>query len=139
MSSALYSAVPNTLTGPNYLEWAQSMQSYLMAQGQWNVIVESRPAATATDELKAFSENNISRSSKCLLPLWRLWCLLGSQKNHPYEMQIPSICLQILYDHSARHSESTYEFSWGTAMSEGSYSQSAAQKGEAARWHCHPH
>ena len=45
MSSALYSAVPNSLTGPNYLEWAQAMQSYLMAQGQWNVIIKSPPAA----------------------------------------------------------------------------------------------
>ena len=35
MSSALYNAVTAALTGPNYLEWAQSMQSFLMAQGQW--------------------------------------------------------------------------------------------------------
>ena len=69
MSSALYSAVPNALTGPNYLEWAQSMQSYLMAQGQWNVIVESRPADTATDELKAFSENDIRAQGNIRLRL----------------------------------------------------------------------
>ena len=43
MSSALYSAVPNALTGPNYLEWAQAMQSFLMSQGQWAACTQSPP------------------------------------------------------------------------------------------------
>ena len=55
MSSALYSAVPNALTGPNYLEWAQSMQSYLMAQGQWNMIISSPPQAA---DVKAIWDDN---------------------------------------------------------------------------------
>ena len=59
MSSALYNAVTAALTGPNYLEWAQSMQSFLMAQGQWHVIVTSPPAATEADALKAFQADDL--------------------------------------------------------------------------------
>ena len=59
MSSALYSAVPNALTGPNYLEWAQAMQSYLMAQGQWNVIISSPPPAA---DAKAIWDDNDLRA-----------------------------------------------------------------------------
>jgi hypothetical protein len=37
MSSQLTNLVP-VLTGPNYQEWAASMRSYLMSQGQWKCV-----------------------------------------------------------------------------------------------------
>lgn len=57
MSNALYTAVTSVLTGPNYLEWAVTMESYLLAQGQWKVINESRPA-TDTDKQAVWDELN---------------------------------------------------------------------------------
>ena len=38
MSSSLTTLVP-VLTGPNYTSWAPMMQSFLMSQGQWKVIM----------------------------------------------------------------------------------------------------
>ena len=58
MSSALYQAVPNVLSGPNYLEWAQGMKSYLMAQAMWHVIITSQPAAAA-DDRKDWDAKNV--------------------------------------------------------------------------------
>jgi len=42
MSSTLQSFVP-VLNGTNYQQWAAAMQSYLMSQGQWRVIVKTAP------------------------------------------------------------------------------------------------
>ena len=40
MSNSLDRLVPR-LDGTNYQEWSSAMQSYLMAQGQWLVVVDS--------------------------------------------------------------------------------------------------
>jgi hypothetical protein len=48
MSSQLTHLVP-VLTGPNYQEWAASMCSYLMSQGQWKCV---KKAAAPPDEGK---------------------------------------------------------------------------------------
>ena len=42
MSSTLQTFVP-VLDGTNYQQWAAAMQSYLMSQGQWRVIVKTAP------------------------------------------------------------------------------------------------
>jgi hypothetical protein len=48
MSLQLTNLIP-ILTGPNYQEWAASMHSYLMSQGQWKCVKKD---ATAPDEGK---------------------------------------------------------------------------------------
>jgi len=52
MSSTLNTFVP-VLTGPNYQQWAASMQSHLMSQGQWPVTknpMSTVYSVTSTDE-----------------------------------------------------------------------------------------
>ena len=43
MSSTLQTFVP-VLDGTNYQQWAASMQSYLMSQGQWRCVIKDAPA-----------------------------------------------------------------------------------------------
>jgi len=42
MSSTLNTFVP-VLDGTNYQQWAAAMQSFLMSQGQWRVIIKYAP------------------------------------------------------------------------------------------------
>ena len=44
MSTSLTTLVP-VLTGPNYTSWAPIMQSFLMSQGQWKVVMHPPPKA----------------------------------------------------------------------------------------------
>ena len=71
MSGALYNAVPNAFDGRNYLEWAQPMQSYLMAQGQWIVITGSRPTPTTdnADAVKDWDDADIKAQGNIRLRL----------------------------------------------------------------------
>jgi len=56
----MLSAVP-ILTGPNYQQWAPAMTSYLLSQGQWEVIDELAPSPiayrAATDDLPEVEGN----------------------------------------------------------------------------------
>ena len=67
MSSALYSAVPNALTGPNYLEWAQAMQSFLMSQGQWAACTQSPPQDV--EEAKEYRKEDVRAQGNLRLRL----------------------------------------------------------------------
>jgi len=42
----MISTVP-VLTGPNYQQWAPAMTSFLLSQGQWEVIVKAAPSPIA--------------------------------------------------------------------------------------------
>ena len=67
MSNALYNAVTNNLDGPNYLVWVQTMQSYLMSQGQWQVITKSPPADA--DERKVWDDKDLQARGNIRLRL----------------------------------------------------------------------
>ena len=50
MSSTLNTFVP-VLDGTNYQQWAAAMQSYLMSQGQWRVIIRNPPIPKFADSV----------------------------------------------------------------------------------------
>ncbi|KIJ61058.1 hypothetical protein HYDPIDRAFT_31765 [Hydnomerulius pinastri MD-312] len=47
MSNALTSLVP-ILTGVNWQDWSPLMEAYLMSQGQWYMLMETRPELTTS-------------------------------------------------------------------------------------------
>ena len=47
MSSSLTSLIP-VLDGTNYQQWASTMKSFLLSQGQWKVISKPAPVYKAT-------------------------------------------------------------------------------------------
>ena len=67
MSNALTQLVP-VFDGANWLIWSESIKSYLMAQGQWYVLTQTRPeepASAATewdaDNLKARETEHLAK------------------------------------------------------------------------------
>ena len=60
MSTSLTTLVP-MLNSPNYTSWAPIMQSFLMSQGQWKVLMNPPPKAVeespATDTKEAVITN----------------------------------------------------------------------------------
>ena len=50
MSSQLTSLVP-VLTGANYVQWSESITSYLMSLGVWGAVLDVKQAPTAPDAL----------------------------------------------------------------------------------------
>ena len=53
MSSSLTTLVP-VLSGPNYQAWAIAMKSFLMSQGQWQVLSRKCP-----DDITVDSRGNV--------------------------------------------------------------------------------
>lgn len=68
MSSALFNAVSQVLSGPNYLEWAQAMESYLKAQGQWKVFTKTKPT-TPAEKVEEWEEADLKAQGNLLLRL----------------------------------------------------------------------
>ena len=63
MSSSLTTLVP-MLTGPNYTSWAPMMQSFLMSQGQWKVVMNPPPTAVETSPATNTKEAEISNQEE---------------------------------------------------------------------------
>ena len=71
MSNALTQLVP-VFNGANYQEWSDSIQSYLMSQGQWYVMTTTRPnddteSTWVQDNLKAMGNIRL-RVSPSIVP-----------------------------------------------------------------------
>ena len=83
MSSSLTTLVP-VLNGPNYTSWAPIMQSFLMSQGQWKVIMNPPPKAiykkadgtsellTKEEELKKAQESGEVSNQQDIIDWWDL-------------------------------------------------------------------
>ena len=59
MSSTLFNAVKEVLTGPNYLKWADNMEAYLQSNGQWSPMTKTKPSASSdADKAESWDDTN---------------------------------------------------------------------------------